>query len=374
MVRPTVTVLDDEVSRSCTGRCGRGEERGRRAGNVESEPGLRGDDAHGVAGGLERRAVRGAPDPLRDTREECVGRIAAEHRLGAFRRRELQHPAELLRGDLEPLSGDDGGHRCGERLLGDGLGTVQVGAGHGRRLNSGRKLDRLAAFEGCQRCDHDLRRSDTVEPLSRLTGDHADVQPLPHEAGSLVRTVDLGCDHAELVVDRRLVRADLRRDVDREEPEREPAEAADHVHACALPLSLRYRLRPLRSHAQLVGADPESVGTCDEGHGHAPDRGAASLEHRGRCLRGHAADVDAADPGAGCERAGGAREHEPDHEQCSDNPRYEGGKAYVPVSDRGGGAADAGTGRGGARAQVAANLIGATISVSGGGEEGCPTN
>jgi hypothetical protein len=310
-----------------------------------------------------------------ETREECVGRVAAEHRLSALRGRELQHPAELLRRDLQPLSRDDGGHRCGERLLGDCLGAVQVRAGYGRRLNRRRKLDRLATLEGCEGRDHDLLRRDTVEPLSRLAGDHADVQTPPHEARSLIRTIDLGCDHAELVVDRRPVRADLRCDVGREEPEREPAEAADHVHACALPLGLRHRLRPLRSHAQLVWADPESVGPCDEGHGHAPDRGAAGLEHRDRGLRGHPTHVDAAHPGAWCERAGGARQPKPDTEPRSGNPRYEGGKADVPVSDRWVSAADAGTGRGGARAQVSANLIGATILVSGGRRRrGFPTN
>ena len=164
--------------------------------------------------------------------------------------------------------------------------------------------------EARERRDDDRSRGGAVERLARLAGDDPDRQAVPDEPGRLCGPVDLARDQADLVVDGGVVgAAPSASTFAGNEPEREPAEAADHVDADPAALA------PARPPALQSGLTLSSSGRIENRCVPATKVTGTSCERRRSCCsssasrRGgaQAADVDAGDLRAGRERARRAR-------------------------------------------------------------------
>jgi len=94
------------------------------------------------------------------------------------------------------------------------------------------------------------------------------VQAAANELRLLVAGVDCAPKKSELVRECRVVRADGRDEILREEFELEPAVAADDPEAAALPLGRRDRLVPVDLDAERPRRQREAVRPEDERDGH----------------------------------------------------------------------------------------------------------
>src|SRR5439155_26357795 len=129
----------------------------------------------------------------------------------------------------------------------------------------------------------------------------------------------------ELVAPARLVRADRREEVRREELELEAPVAADEAEAAAVSLRVLDGGGPVDLHAELPGGEPEPLTARRERHRVVCELRGAPLEQPPRLRGCQAAEVDAGDAGAVGEPAGRAGEDEPEADRGASEQREDAG-------------------------------------------------
>ncbi len=146
-----------------------------------------------------------------------------------------------------------------------------------------------------------------VEHPSRLTGNDAELEPVPDELRVAVGGVDRLRHEPELVGNSRRGGAGGGRRLGREEAQLEPAEAADEAEPVATARGLVDRLRPVDPDTELGGRQRVAVAARGELHRNPRDLLPPPFERRARLGAAHPADVDPVHARARRERVRRAR-------------------------------------------------------------------
>ena len=162
------------------------------------------------------------------------------------------------------------------------------------------------------------------------------MQAAADEPRLLVRGVDRLPEEAQLVGERRVVRADGRDEILREELQLEPAVAADDPEAASLPRGRRDRLVPVDLDPERPRRQREAVRPEDERDGHARKAFGPMLEQPFCIGGGEASDVDACDPRAVRQLARRPREDETEDDRDRRSQNCEHRQARPEARTRGG--------------------------------------